>query len=59
MKEAREVIFFRSGITCTEVKVLPSLKERRTAFAHGGFVEDQVRCTFRIARRLSARPAPF
>ena len=59
MKEAREIIFFRPGIKCTEVKVLLSLKERRVMFAHGGFIEDKVLCKFEIAPDCPLGLHPF
>ena len=47
IKEAREVLFYRTGIRCTEVKALPSLPGPRSMM-HGGFIEDKVQCRFEI-----------
>ncbi|WP_395737584.1 serine protease [Prosthecobacter sp.] len=47
LKDPREVLFFRPGIKCVEVKALPPM--RRNSLHHGGYREDQVQCTFEIA----------
>ncbi len=48
LKEPREIVFFRPGIKCIEVKALPPLP-RRISLAHGGYREDQVLCKFEIS----------
>lgn len=48
IKEPREILFYRPGIKCVEVKALPSLPSPRST-VHSGFVQDIVRCRFQIA----------
>ena len=48
LKDPREVLFFRPGIKCIEVKALPPLKNK-VSLHHGGYREDQVLCKFEIA----------
>lgn len=48
IKEPREVLFFDTGIRCTQVTALPSLPQPKQGI-HGGFTEDLVKCRFEIA----------
>ena len=58
IKEAREVLFYRPGIKCIEVKALPSLKEPRRGI-HSSFVQDIVQCRFEIAPDCPLGLHPF
>lgn len=58
IKEAREILFYRPGIKCTEVKPLPSLSEPRSTI-HSGFVQDIVQCRFEIAPDCPLGLHPF
>ncbi len=58
LKEAQEVLFFRTGIRCTSLKVAPSLPEPRSTI-HGGWVEDKVVCRFELAPDCPLGLHPF
>ncbi len=58
IKDAREVLFFRPGIKCIEIKALPSLKEPRIGI-HGGFIQDKLLCRFEIAPDCPLGMHPF
>lgn len=47
IKEARELLFYRPGIRCIELKSLPSLPQPRSTI-HGGFIEDSVQAKLQI-----------
>ena len=48
LKEPREVIFSTPGLRAIEIEPLPSLQPPIT-LAHGGRIEDQMKCRFEIA----------
>ena len=48
IKDAREVLFYRPGIRAIAFENLPDL-ENGISLHHGGYVKEQVRCTFEIA----------
>jgi hypothetical protein len=56
--EPRGVLFFRPGIECIGVKQLPSLPAPRSTI-HGGFIQDKVTATFRIAPDAAPGRYPF
>src|SRR5690242_7453135 len=56
--EPREILFYRPGIKCVEIKALPSLKEPRNTI-HSGFVQDIVQARFEIAPDCPIGRHPF
>ncbi|MFN0080488.1 MAG: serine protease [Prosthecobacter sp.] len=58
LKDPREILFYRPGVRCTEIKALPSLPEPRSGI-HGGFTQDMVRCRFEIAADCPLGIHPF
>lgn len=58
IKEPRGIVFFKPGIECLNVKSLPSLASPRNTI-HGGFIEDKVSATFRIAPNAAPGRYPF
>ena len=58
LKEAKEVVFFRPGIRATGIEVLPNLKYP-IGLAHGGRIEEQIRCQFEIAPDCVPGEFPF
>ncbi|WP_395741581.1 serine protease [Prosthecobacter sp.] len=57
LKDPREILFFRPGIQCTEVKALPPMP--KVGLHHGGYREDQVLCKFEIAPDCPLGLHPF
>lgn len=47
IKEPREILFYRPGIRCVELKALPPLPAPRGTI-HGGFIEDTVQARLQI-----------
>jgi len=47
IKQPQEVLFYRPGIRCVELKSLASLPEPRSTI-HGGFIEDSVQAKLQI-----------
>ena len=58
LSEPREVIFFKPGIKVVSVTALPKLAER-IGLAHGGRIEDQVRCKLEIDADCPPGEYPF
>lgn len=58
IKQPRGIVFFRPGIECISVKALPSLPAQQSTI-HGGFIEDKVLATFRIAPDAMPGRYPF
>ena len=57
LKDPREILFFRPGIQCIEVKALPPM--HKVSLHHGGYREDQVLCKFEIAPDCPLGLHPF
>ncbi len=58
LKNPREVIFYRPGIKAVKIETLPNLPHTINV-AHGGRIEEQVRCTFEIAPNCPPGEYPF
>ena len=58
LKEAKEIVFFRPGIRATGIEALPNLKYP-IGLAHGGRIEEQIRCQFEIAPDCVPGEYPF
>ena len=58
LKDPRGIVFFQPGIECVAVAPLPSLPEPRSTI-HGGFIQDRVGATFRIAPDALPGVYPF
>jgi hypothetical protein len=58
LKDPREVVFYRPGIKATEIKTLPNVRFPH-GLAHGGRIEEQVRCQFVIAPDCMPGEYPF
>ena len=58
LKNPREVIFYRPGIKAIEITPLPKLQSP-IGTAHGGRIEEQVRCKFAIAPDCLPGEYPF
>ncbi len=57
-KDPREVIFYRPGIKAVSIESLPKLPQP-IGLAHGGRIEEQVRCKFEIAPDCVPGEHPF
>ncbi len=58
IKDAREVIFFRTGIRAVTIQTLPDLTHP-IGLAHGGRITEQIRCKFEIAPDCVPGEYPF
>ena len=58
LKEAKEFVFFRPGIRATHIEPLPNLKYP-IGLAHGGRIEEQIRCQLEIAPDCVPGEYPF
>jgi hypothetical protein len=58
LKDPREIVFFRPGIKALAIEALPKLREP-IRLAHGGRIEDRVRCKFEIAADCLPGEYPF
>ncbi len=58
LNDPREVAFYRPGIRAVSIESLPKL-EHPIGLAHGGRIEDQVRCQFEIAPDCLPGEYPF
>jgi len=58
LKEAREIVFYRPGIRAVEIEVMPNL-QYPVGLAHGGRIEEQIRCKFEIAADCLPGEHPF
>ncbi len=58
LKDAREVVFFKPGIRAVSIEVLPKLANP-ISLAHGGRIEEQIRCQFEIAADCVPGEHPF
>lgn len=62
--EPEEIIFYRPGINCTAIgAVVPIINEagkaQRYGLAHGGIVDEEVRCRFEVADDCPLGEHPF
>lgn len=58
IKEAREVVFFKPGIRVLKIEPLPDLAQP-ISLAHGGRIQEQIRCQFEIAADCVPGEHPF
>jgi hypothetical protein len=58
LKDAREIVFYRPGIRAVGIEDLPKLAHP-IGLAHGGRIEEQVRCRFEIAPDCPLGEHPF
>lgn len=58
LKDAREIVFYRPGIRAVSIEPLPKLANP-IGLAHGGRIEEQVRCQFEIAPDCIPGEYPF
>ncbi len=58
IKDPRALLFYKPGIECLALRTLPSLDKPRNTI-HGGFIEDQVLATLRIAPDAEPGLHPF
>lgn len=58
IKDAREVVFFKPGIRAVSIEQLPKLQPPIN-LAHGGRIEEQIRCKFEIAADCVPGEHPF
>ncbi len=58
LNDPREVVFYRPGIKAVGLEALPKLAHR-AGLAHGGRIEDQIRCRFEIAPDCPPGEFPF
>lgn len=58
LKDAREVVFYKPGIRAINIEVLPNLAHP-IGLAHGGRIEEQIRCVFEIAPDCVPGEHPF
>lgn len=58
LKDPREIVFYRPGIRAISIESLPRL-QNPIGLAHGGRIEDQVRCKFVIAPDCPLGEHPF
>jgi hypothetical protein len=58
LKDPREVVFYRPGIKATEIQALPKVRFP-SGLAHGGRIEEQIRCKFEIAPDCVPGEYPF
>lgn len=58
LKDAREIIFFRPGIRAVSIEPMPNLQYPIT-LAHGGRIEEQIKCKFEIASDCLPGEYPF
>jgi hypothetical protein len=58
LAEPRELVFYKPGIRCETVELLPPLEQPRS-LAHGGRLEDQVKAVLEIAPGCEPGEHPF
>lgn len=58
IKDAREVVFFKPGIRAVKIEPLPDLAQPIN-LAHGGRIQEQIRCQFEIAADCVPGEHPF
>jgi hypothetical protein len=58
LNDPREIVFYRPGIRALRVESMPKLAHP-IGLAHGGRIEDQVRCQFQIAPDCAPGEYPF
>ena len=58
LNDPREIVFYKPGIKALRVESMPKLAQP-IGLAHGGRIEDQVRCQFQISADCLPGEYPF